>query len=279
MLYAVRNGVGIVLNSLKFIKNNKTVLLIDLLGNFVFILWTGAIFLPMYFMEDFFFGDESASIAPIIASIVFLFGAVFIYMFFQAMILSFTFNSLKGRKVSWSSSFKQASQAWFGILCWSFVECTVGIFLGKSRRGRSTFSTFTLSGIWRILTIMVLPVILFEKVGLKGTVKRAAELFRASWGENISGNLGIGLFYFIAVFGGSAVIALIMYLFKLSGIMTVEQVKPFIMTLCYIYGIFLAILMSSVNAVFDASIYYYAVEKEHPPIYESGLIDRALTGY
>ncbi len=203
----------------------------------------------------------------------------FVNMFFQAMILSFTFNSFKGRRVNWSSSFRQAAGKWFGILCWSFVDGTVGLFLGKSRRGRNRFSTFALSGIWKILTIMVLPVILFEDVGLKGTVKRATGLFRASWGENISGNMGIGVFVFAATLAMIAVVTVIAFFLKAGEIFTMDQMEPFFMGVFYVYGVFLAILTSSIHAVFEASIYYYSLEKEEPGVYKRGLMDSAIKGY
>ena len=52
------------------------------------------------------------------------------------------------------------------------------------------------------MTFLVLPVLVVEQIGPIQAVKRSAELFKRTWGENMIANAGIGLVALVATFVG-----------------------------------------------------------------------------
>ena len=52
------------------------------------------------------------------------------------------------------------------------------------------------------MTFLVLPVIVIEQIGPIQAVKRSAELFKHTWGENMMANAGIGIVSLVATVVG-----------------------------------------------------------------------------
>ena len=51
---------------------------------------------------------------------------------------------------------------------------------------------------WSLVTFLVLPVLVIEQIGPIQAVKRSAELFKHTWGENMIANAGIGIVAMVA---------------------------------------------------------------------------------
>ncbi len=45
---------------------------------------------------------------------------------------------------------------------------------------------------WSVLTYFVVPVLLYEPVGVGQSIKRSAQIFRERWGEQFIGNATMG---------------------------------------------------------------------------------------
>jgi hypothetical protein len=61
---------------------------------------------------------------------------------------------------------------------------------------------------WALVTFLAVPVIAFEGLGPFATLKRSASLFRERWGEQIAGNIGIGVVFFLLSLPGILLAAL-----------------------------------------------------------------------
>ena len=55
---------------------------------------------------------------------------------------------------------------------------------------------------WSLVTFLVLPVLVIEQIGPIQAVKRSAELFKHTWGENMIANAGIGIVALVATLVG-----------------------------------------------------------------------------
>ena len=47
---------------------------------------------------------------------------------------------------------------------------------------------------WAVTTFLVIPVIIIENQGAIDSTKRSVDLFRRTWGENLAGQVGFGVF-------------------------------------------------------------------------------------
>src|SRR2546428_3390899 len=94
-----------------------------------------------------------------------------------------------------SDGLKVAMQNVRRIAGWALVTATVGLilraiaerfgFLGRIIAG-------ALGAAWGIITYLVVPVLIFEKIGPWAAVKRSGSLLRQTWGEAAGGYLSLG---------------------------------------------------------------------------------------
>jgi cobalamin biosynthesis protein CobD/CbiB len=108
---------------------------------------------------------------------------------------------------------------------------------------------------WSLATFLVAPVLVVEKVGPVQAISRSASLLRTTWGEQVAGNVGIGLVFGLAsVVVGVAAALLFVTLVEASLVLGVLVA---VVAIAVIAG--LALLGSTLQAVFTASVYRYAV--------------------
>jgi hypothetical protein len=89
------------------------------------------------------------------------------------------------------------------------VSATVSVVLRQleQRAGLVGRLVIGLVGIaWALVTYLVVPILVLEGVGTVDAVKRSAAMFKRTWGENMVGNLGLGLVTFLAMLVGFALI-------------------------------------------------------------------------
>lgn len=127
--------------------------------------------------------------------------------------------------------------------------------------------------------MMVVPVILFERLGIRKTINRSIFLFRESWGDRIIGHLGMIIIPLLGLIAGLIVIIPIDLTLRRFISLSAEDTRYLWYAFGAVYMVFLVNLMSAVNAVLNASLYYCAIEKKTPPIFDEGLIEEIIGGY
>jgi hypothetical protein len=84
------------------------------------------------------------------------------------------------------------------ILAWSLLATAVGIVLRILQQLPGVggivggIISFVGSLAWGLATFFVLPVLVMERRGAVGSVKRSAHVFRERWGETVIADIGIG---------------------------------------------------------------------------------------
>jgi hypothetical protein len=109
---------------------------------------------------------------------------------------------------------------------------------------------------WSLVTFLAVPVIAIEGTGAIGTLKRSASLFKARWGQQITGNLAIGgLIALLGILPAAILIAI--------GVAAWAS-APFIGALLVIVGaigLAIALLVSkALSGIFGVALYRYALE-------------------
>src|SRR5438552_16547105 len=81
------------------------------------------------------------------------------------------------------------------IAGWALVTATVGLIL-RAVAERFGFLGRIIAGAfgaaWGIVTYLVVPVLIFEKIGPWAAVKRSGSLLRQTWGEAAGGYISLG---------------------------------------------------------------------------------------
>lgn len=125
----------------------------------------------------------------------------FVTIFFNAAVIGTAMERLKGREASIGDGLKLAREHLGAIFLWAVVTATVGVILRSLSERFGVVGRIVISLIgaaWNVVTFFVVPVLLYEPVGVGQGIKRSASLFRQRWGEGFVGNGAIGIVVFLA---------------------------------------------------------------------------------
>ena len=194
-----------------------------------------------------------------------------ITVFWNAAIIASAYERLSsGTNPSFSYGIGQAMKCLPQILVWGIVAGTVGLFIqileGLSHSEDSPLplrfvaglASFILGIAWWIVTFFVIPIIVLEKAGVLDGMGRSMELFKRTWGEDVTSHIGTGLLMTLCI--------VLLFLISIP-LMTIGEVGVILGVVMLAVGILFAVLFfSTVDAVNRASLFYYAKTGEMPPM-------------
>jgi hypothetical protein len=175
----------------------------------------------------------------------------------NSVVVAVAMERLDGREATIADGWTMVRGRLGAIVRWAFVSATVGIVLRliQERTGLvGAIATWIGNLAWGLATFFVVPVLLFEPVGVRQAIRRSAHVFRDRWGEGVTGTLaigaGLGLLLIPAVIVGAAVAV---------------TLSPFAGGAIVVVG-FLAVIVVSetLNEIFTAALYRYAVTGQIP---------------
>jgi Family of unknown function (DUF6159) len=144
-------------------------------------------------------GDEPSVVAWILIGLGLFLGYT-VTVFFGVAIVHAAARVLDGEDATVGEAIGFAFTRLGPILGWSVVGAAVSLFFAflRSRGGAIGNILAGLGGAaWSLVTFLAVPVIAFEGLGPFATLRRSASLFRARWGEQITGSIGIGFVFFL----------------------------------------------------------------------------------
>jgi hypothetical protein len=146
----------------------------------------------------------------LLGGIIASYPATFVALFSGVALAWMLERKLDGRPVSASEAWRAARERTGIILAWAALVCTVGAVLRVLEEyvplgGKLVALVLDVS--WSLATLFAVPVIAYEGLGPRDTFRRSVELFRARWGEQAAGVIGIGLFGGLLVIPGVVLIA------------------------------------------------------------------------
>lgn len=127
-----------------------------------------------------------------------------------------------------------------------------------------------LGALWSLATSFVLPVIADSDDNAVASIKESVALFKANWGQTITGRIALTGFVFLLYFliGIPVSIVLLFILASLFGVVGV-----FIAIGLFILGlVIISILESLASNILNVSLYYYARYKTIPPSFSPELL-------
>jgi hypothetical protein len=130
----------------------------------------------------------------------FYFVAYFIGIFFNAAVVGAATIRLQGGDPTVRDGLRLASSKLAKIAVWAAISATVGIILRslEERFGFLGRLVINLIGVaWSVITFFVVPVLLYEPLGVVDGIKRSARIFKQRWGETFVGTGSIAIAIFI----------------------------------------------------------------------------------
>lgn len=196
------------------------------------------------------------------------FGLAFIATFFNVCVVYTTKVRFEGGNATFGESVKFAFSRIGLIVQWSLLSATVGLILrilhqlasnlGKIGQIVAGILISLLGMAWSIVTIFVVPVLVYEGLGPIDAIKKSARVIKETWGESLIKAIGLGLvqfFVFVIILAASAALTYgLANAFDVTGLLVGIGVGLLL--------IFLAGLVFSVaSTVFNTALYLYANNK------------------
>lgn len=202
------------------------------------------------------FGKEQQSLSPgaYVLAFAFYFVTYFIAIYFNAAVIGAAMQRLEGGDPTLADGLRVANSKLGKIAGWAALAATVGLIIRALSERAGFLGRIVLAIVgaaWSAITFFVVPVLLFEPVGVTGSVKRSASLFRQRWGEQFTGTIGIGL---------------AMFLISIPVVLVAVLLGAAASWVGIAFGILaiglLAAVGSALSGVFNAALYRYATTGE-----------------
>jgi len=219
--------------------------------------------------------EGQVNVASYVLAFVFYLVSYTVTFFFQTALVGAAMIRLDGGDPTLGDGFRIAFSRLPQIIGYALIAATVGMIL-RWIRERAGFIGQILGGVlgfaWSIATFLVVPVLVIENVGPIEAIKRSTGLLKRTWGEQIVGNVGIGLVFGLLMFlvillGG----ALCYFLFQASVGLGIAGIVAIILLVAVI-----ALIASALSGIFTASIYRYATKGDGGPMYNSQTLSAAF---
>ena len=194
-----------------------------------------------------------------------------ITVFWNAAIVASAYERLSsGTNPSFSYGIGQAMKCLPQILVWGLIAGTVGLFIqileGLSHSEDSPvplrivagLASFIIGMAWWIVTFFMIPMIVLERAGILDSMGRSADLFKRTWGEDVTSHIGAGLLMILCIFVLIGISIPLMYLGDLGVILGIVVLAVGLL--------FTVLFFSTVDAVNRASLFYYAKTGQAPPM-------------
>lgn len=279
-MYRITNGWQLLKASFSVLSQDKELIVFPILSSIATLILMISFAVPMFLagIFEYIMSDVPGSnIVGFIFLFVFYFFQYFIVIFSNSALVGAAMIRLGGGDPTVSDGFRAALDHISAIIGFALVSSTVGVILRMISERSGTLGRLVISLIgfaWNIATFLVVPVLVIEGVGPIEAIKRSASLLKKTWGEQISGNVGIGLIFGLIILGILAVgipLAVISFLNEIywAGVALIVLVILVISLLSLING--------ALNGIFIAAVYRYAVTGETGTYFSDSQIKGAFT--
>lgn len=243
------------------LRSDKELLLFPVISAIATLLVAATFLLPMFGL-----GLFEGGLGPLGYVVMFAFYLCqyFVIFFFNTALVGAAMIRLEGGDPTVGDGLRIARSKIGVILGYAAIAATVGLLL-KAIEERVGFLGRIVTGFigmaWTFATFLVVPVLVARDVGPIDAVKESVVLLKRTWGENVVGNVGIGLAFGLVTMAVVFVsIALVVGAAAVGGA-----------TLAIIVGIvaalaiaLVAVIQAALSGVYSAAVYRYAVDGQAP---------------
>jgi hypothetical protein len=261
------------------IRADKELLLLPVLSVMALVLIIGSFVVPVVAIGGFTSGTASGEpgAGQMLLALLFYVVTYFITLFFNTALVGAAMIRMDGGNPTLGDGLRIARQRAGRIFGYACIAATVGLLLRalEDRVGWVGQVVLKLIGVtWALATFLVVPVLVTRDVGPVAAVKESADLLRRTWGENLIGNVGLGLVFGLAYFALAIVAVGVVVLVSQSG----SAVLIGGVVLLGVVSFFvLSALHATMQGVYSAALYRYATAHEAPlPGFGPDLLEHAF---
>jgi len=250
--------------SWEVLKKDKELLLFPILSSICCLLVLASFVLPLYWTGAWRPPTEEegpvAQAAYYAIMFLFYFSNYFVIIFFNSAIAACAIYRMRGGNPTLATGLRAAMARLPQIVGWALVSATVGLILriieSRSRKVGQIVAAI-LGAAWSVMTFLVVPILVVERKGPITAAKESVLLLKKTWGEQLIGNFGFGLLFFLL-----GLLALIP--FGLGAFVPVLALRVVFFGAGVVYLILLGLVQSTLQTIFQAAVYLYARDGRAP---------------
>ena len=199
----------------------------------------------------------------------------FVIFFFNSALVGAALMRLDGHDPTLRDGLGIALQKVGPILGYAAIAATVGMVL-RAIEERAGFLGKLVTGLlgmaWTVATFLTVPVLVSKDIGPVDAVKESAMLLKKTWGQNLAGNVGIGLVFGLASFAVMLVgIGLAVVVFSTSPPLAVAIG---VATAVAVLG--LGVYQAALTGVYAAALYRFSAEGQLSTGFDAALLQSAF---
>ena len=239
--------------SLSILRREKGLIVLPFLS----LLTTGVAWI-LFFIGIFFFAptptNPFGSVFFYAGLAVVYFVTFFVSIYFNAAVMGAAMIRLNGGDPTISDGLKVANENLRRIAGWALLSATVGLIL-RAIAERAGIIGRIIAGFagaaWGVIAYLVVPVLIFEKVGPWAAVKRSGSLLRKTWGEAMGGYFSLGAIFILLALPG---------LLLLIGGVAIGGIVGLLVGagIAVVYWLILGLLGAAAQSILVTALYRYA---------------------
>lgn len=185
-----------------------------------------------------------------------------------ATVIATAMQRLEGRDASIREGFALALDRFPKLVGWTFLSATVGVIIQQLAERLKVGGAIVaaIAGVgWAVATMLVVPVLLFENLGVVDALKRSASLIKDRWGEGVTGYGSVGAAMVVATLPVMIGGAILIPFNPLAGIVLVSAT-------------FLGIMLvgGALGGIFSAALYRFAADGTVTRPFEQEQLERSF---
>jgi len=209
-------------------------------------------------------------------------GLAFISTFFNVCVIYTTKIRFEGGNATFWQSISFARSKIRLIFLWSVIAATVGLILriidniaersGGIGKIILNISTSILGMMWSIITVFVVPAMVYHDLEPFDAIKKSVETLKRTWGESLIRYVGLGSIQFLFILLG--IIFTVILLFVLGGLGPIGIIIAIAIAVLYFLGVIL--VFNVANTIFNTALFVYSDTGKIPEGYNRETIQNAF---
>ena len=262
--------------SFRVLRSDKELLIFPFLSFIALVIVTLSFAYPFILVGGISSAENGeTNIASYVIAFIFYVVSYTVTFFFQTALVGAAMIRLDGGDPTIGDGLRIAFSRLPKIIVYAVIAATVGMIL-RWISERAGIVGQILGGVlgfaWSVATFLVVPVLVVENVGPFEAIKRSTGYLKRTWGEQLVGNVGIGLVFglliMLVIFAGGA---LLYFLFQASIALSIGG----LVALVLLVGV-LALIGSALGGIFTASVYRYATKGDAGPMFNNQVVAQAF---
>lgn len=250
----IRNAWELSKSSWAVLNKDRELISIPIVAGIVSLLVMVAIALPPALALGAFEDTNDTSPVLYLTGFLALVAGAWISAIGQAAVVAGAAERMDGGDPTVGSAFARARDRAFRLLEWAFLATIVSVILDQLEERLGVVGrviSWIGSVAFSVMSFLALPIIVFEDVGAIEAFKRSSRMLKATWGEQISFNFGMGLLSFVAIIPGVLV----------GGALASTGIAPLValgVLVIVAWVVAVVATTTALSAVFKAALYRWA---------------------